>query len=254
MKTPKPPRNFAQKVAIVTGGGRNIGRAIALELQQKGCAVVVCARSQAEIDVTAGIIQEQGGRSVAIRADVTNEDEVARVVNAAKDLFGRVDFLVNNAGSWLHKKVEETTLAEWKETIDRNLTGPFIFSKAVLPLMKAQGWGRIVNVSSLFGVTPGVNVTAYVAAKSGLIGFTGALSRELRPYKITVNAVAPGAVNTGDDAEELEDRRWQFGEHLLPRDVAEAVTFLLSDAASQISGTTLEVPGGTDFEVKVHAT
>jgi 3-oxoacyl-[acyl-carrier protein] reductase len=245
---------LTKKVAIVTGAGRNIGRAIALELHARDCAVVVCARSQSEIDVTAGIIQEQGGRSVAIRADVTSEDDMNRVVKAAKDLFGSIDFLVNNAGAYLWKKVDETSLAEWNAQIGANLTGPFIATKAVLPLMKTQGSGRIVNVSSLFGVTPGANVAAYVAAKSGLIGFTRALARELRPHKITANVVAPGAVNTGDDAPDLEDKRWSFGEHLLPRDVAEAVAFLVSDHASQISGTALEIPGGTDFEVRVHAT
>ena len=249
----KSKASLAKKVAIVTGGGRNIGRAIALELHDRGCAVVVCARSQAEIDVTAGIIQEQGGRSCAIRADVTSEDEMARVVKAAKDLFGRVDFLVNNAGAYLWRPVDQTTLAEWRNQIDTNLTGPFVCTKAVLPLMKAQGAGRIVNVSSLFGVHPGLNVAAYCAAKAGLIGFTQAVARELRPAKITCNAVCPGAVNTKEEALELEEKRWAFGEHLLPRDVADAVGFLLSDAASQISGTALEIPGGTDIEVKVHA-
>src|SRR5579872_483843 len=161
---------LTKRVAIVTGAGRNIGRAIALELHARDCAVVVCARSQSEIDVTAGIIQEQGGRSCAIRADVTSEDDMGRVIKAAKDLFGSVDFLVNNAGAYLWKKVDETSLSEWNAQIGSNLTGPFIATKAVLPLMKAQGFGRIVNVSSLFGVTPGANVAAYVAAKSGLIG------------------------------------------------------------------------------------
>jgi len=247
-------RELEGRVALVTGASRNIGRAIALELHARNCAVVVCARSQGEIDVTAGIIQEQGGRSAAIRADVTSEDDMNRVVKATKDLFGGVDFLVNNAGAYLWKKVDETSLAEWNAQIAANLTGPFIATKAVLPLMKEKGYGRVVNVSSLFGVTPGANVAAYVAAKSGLIGFTRALARELRPFKITANVVCPGAVNTGDDAPDLEDKRWHFGEHLLPRDVAEAVAFLLSDHASQISGTSLEIPGGTDFEVRVHAT
>lgn len=241
------------KVAIVTGGGRNIGRAIAIELHQKGYAVVVCARSQTELDLTAGIIEEQGGTSVAIRADVTQEADVSRVVQATKDLFGRCDVLVNNAGCYLMKSIEDTSLAEWQQTLGLNLQGPFLMTKAVLPLMKAQSGGRIVNVSSLYGVMAGSNVAAYVASKAGLIGLTRALAKEFRPFHITVNAVCPGAVNTSEEGADLDDRHWPFGAHLLPRDVAETVTYLVSDAASQVSGSIIEVPGGTDFEVKVHA-
>lgn len=243
MKT--PPR-----VAIVTGGGRNIGRAIAIKLGERGFAVVTCSRTQSEIDITAGIIQEQGGRSAAIRADVVNEDDVGRVVSAARELFGRVDVLVNNAGSYLSKPVEETTRAEWDAVLGANLTGPYLMTRAVVPIMKGQGGGRIVNVSSLFGITPSANVSAYVAAKSGLIGFSRALARELRPFRINVNAVCPGSVDTSEEAEELDAQHYALGEHLLPRDVAESVDFLASDAGSQISGAAIEIPGATDFEVR----
>jgi 3-oxoacyl-[acyl-carrier protein] reductase len=236
-------------VAIVTGGGRNIGRAVAIKLAEQGYAVIVCARTQREIDVTAGIIQEQGGRSAAIRADVMKEDDVAKVLGAARDLFGRVDLLINNAGNYLRKPVEQTTLGEWELVLGANLTGPFLMTKAVVPFMKAQRGGHIVNVSSLFGLNPGTDVCAYVAAKSGLIGLTKAVARELRPHRILVNAICPGAVDTSEDAQELEDKYYALGEHLLPRDVAEAVAFLASDGASQISGAVMEVPGPTDFEV-----
>src|SRR5262249_32279426 len=162
-----------------------------------------CSRTQAEIDVTAGIIQEQGGRSAAIRADVMNEDDVARVVAAARELFGKIDVLVNNAASWLHRPIDQTTRAEWEQVLGSNLTAVFLTSRAIVPVMKEQGGGRIVNVSSLYGLTPGVNVAGYVAAKSGLIGFTRAIARELRPFKINVNAVCPGAVDTSEEGEEL---------------------------------------------------
>ena len=243
----------ASRVAIVTGGGRNIGRAIAIKLAEQGYAVVVCSRTQSEIDVTAGIIQEQGGRSAAIRADVASDDDVARVVHAARELFGRIDVVVNNAGNWLQKPVDETTRSEWDAAIGANLTGPFLMSRAVVPVLRGQGGGRIINVSSLFGLTAGSNVAAYVAAKSGLIGLTRALARELRPFRINVNAVCPGAVDTTEEAEVLEGRHYALGEHLLPRDVAETIAFLASDGASQISGAALEIPGGTDFEVRVHS-
>jgi NAD(P)-dependent dehydrogenase (short-subunit alcohol dehydrogenase family) len=241
------------RVAIVTGGGRNIGRSIAIKLAEQGHAVVVCSRTQAEIDVTAGIIQEQGGRSAAIRADIMNEDDVTRVVAAGRELFGKIDVLVNNAGSWLHRPIDQTTRAEWEQVLGSNLTGVFLMSRAIVPVMKEQGGGRIINVSSLYGLTPGVNVAGYVAAKSGLIGFTKATARELRPFKINVNAVCPGAVDTSEEGEELEGKHYPLGQHLLPRDVAECVAFLASDAASQVTGAAIEVPGATEFEVQERA-
>jgi 3-oxoacyl-[acyl-carrier protein] reductase len=243
-------KSSGERVAIVTGGGRSIGRAIALKLAEQGCVVVVCSRTQSEIDVTAGIIQEQGGRSAAIRADVASEDDVGRVVRASKDLFGRVDVLVNNAGNYLQKGLEQTSRSEWDWVVGANLTGPFLMTRAVVPAMRAVGGGRIVNVSSLFGVNPGSSVSAYVAAKAGLIGLTKALALELLPARIQVNAVCPGAVNTSEQAEELESQHYKVGEHLIPRDIAEVVAFLVSDQASQITGGEINVPGATHFAVK----
>ena len=238
------------RVAIITGGGRNIGRAIAYRLHELGCTVIVCARTQKEIDHTAGVIQEQGGRSVAISCDVTNEADVARVVEAALKHFGRVDFLINNAGSFLSKPVDQTTTEEYDHLVDTNLKGAFLMSRAVIPQFKKQGTGgRIVSVSSLFGVIPSANVAVYCAAKAGLIGLTRAMARELHGSRINVNAVCPGAVTTGDKVIELEETRWALGEHLLPRDVADVVAWLLIDASSQITGAVIDIPGSTGFKV-----
>ena len=237
------------RVAIISGGGRNIGRAIAYRLSELGCTVVVCARTQKEIDHTAAVIQEQGGRSVSICCDVGQEADVKRVVEAALKVFGRIDFLVNNAGNFLSKPLGETTTADFDDLVTANLRGPFLLSREVLPALRRQGGGRIVNVSSLFGIVPSANVAAYCTVKAGLIGLTKALARELHGDRINVNAVCPGAVTTGEKVIELEETRWALGEHLLPRDVADVVAYLLQDGSSQITGAAIEIPGSTGFRV-----
>jgi 3-oxoacyl-[acyl-carrier protein] reductase len=238
------------RVAIVTGGGRNIGRAIAYRLAELGCAVVVCARTQKEIDHTAGVIQEQGGRSIAVSCDVSKEEDVARVVDATLKFFGRIDFLVNNAGNYLEKSISDTTNEEFDETVNANLRGAFLGTKAVVPHLKDAPSGRIVNVASLLGLIPSSNVALYCAAKAGLIGFSQALARELHSAGVNVNAVCPGAVTTAEDQViELEETRPVLGHRLIPRDVADVVAYLLTDPSSQITGAAIEIPGATGFRV-----
>lgn len=244
--------SLENKVAIVTGGGKGIGQTIAFKLAAAGVRVVVCSRTQKDIDHTAGVIQEQGGQAAAICADVAQEEDVARVIEGTLKVFGPPTLLVNNAGNYIYKSVGECSLEDWNKSIHVALTAPFLFIRGCLPHMKEAGYGRIVNVSSLFAVNPHTkNLSGYCAAKSGLIGLTKQLSYELRGDHININAICPGAVNKDDD--DLEKSRYKFGEHLLRRDVAESVHFLLSDAASQISGAVLDIAGGTGFETKVHA-
>ena len=239
--------NLRDKVAIVTGGGRNIGRAIAYRLHEQGCAVVVCARTQDEIDHTAGVIQEQGGRAFAVACDVSKPEEVQRVVDATLKFFGRIDFLINNAGNFLQKPILETTNEDFDSVVDVNLRGAFLCTKAVLPELRKAGNGRIVNVSSLFGLIPGANVSIYSAVKAGLIGLTSALARELHPEGINVNAVCPGAVTTETETE-LDETRPTLGRQLLPRDVADVVSYLLTAESSQITGAAIEIPGMTGIK------
>jgi 3-oxoacyl-[acyl-carrier protein] reductase len=239
---------LTDKVAIVTGGGRNIGAAIAYRLHEEGCNVVVCARTQKEIDHTAGVIQEQGGRAFAVNCDVSKEEDVKRVLEAAVKFFGRVDFLINNAGNYISKPFAETTAADFDELVNSNLRGAFLFSQAALPELKKVESGRIVNMSSLFGVIPGSNVAGYAAVKSGLIGFTKALARELHADGVNVNAVCPGEVDSETEIETDETRRG-LGRVLRPRDVADVVAYLLTDGSSQITGAAIQVPGQTDFSV-----
>jgi len=236
------------RVAIVSGGGRNIGRAIAYRLFEEGCHVVVLSRTQKEIDHTAGVIQEQGGRSVAICCDVSKEEDVAKAIEATLDLFGRIDFLVNNAGAYVSKTVTETTDADFTEAVDSNLRGAFLLSRAVLPEFKRQGAGRIINIGSLFGVIPGSNVAIYSMVKAGLVGFTRALARELHHEGISCNIVQPGTVDTSESVE-LEETRRTLGDHLLPRDIADAVAFLMMEGSSQITGAVIDIPGSTGFKV-----
>ena len=236
------------RVAIVTGGGRNIGRAIAYRLHEMGAQVVVCARNQKEIDHTAGVIQEQGGRSFAVACDVGKPEEVDRVLEATMKFFGRVDFLVNNAGNFVSKSLEDTTVEDFEEAVNGSLRGAFLCSKAVVPHFKQAKGGRIVNVSSLFGLIPGSNLALLSAVKAGLIGFSSALARELHPHGINVNAVCPGDVTTSEEIE-LDETRPVLGRQLLPRDVANVVAYLLTDESSQITGAAIEIPGMTSLRV-----
>ncbi|MGE0709377.1 MAG: SDR family NAD(P)-dependent oxidoreductase [Planctomycetota bacterium] len=236
------------RVAIVTGGGRNIGKAIAYRLHEQGCNVVVCARTQKEIDHTAGVIQEQGGRAIAVACDVAKESDVERVLEAARKFFGRIDFLINNAGNFVSKPLGDTTNEDFDQLVDGNLRGAFLFSRTALPDLRQAPSGRIVNVSSLFGLIPGKDVALYSAVKAGLIGFTKALARELHKDGINVNAVCPGAVDT-DTEIELDETRPVLGRQLLPRDVADVVSYLVTNASSQITGAAIEIPGPTNFHV-----
>lgn len=243
------------KVAIVTGGGRHIGRAIAYRLNELGCQVVVCARTQKEIDHTAAVIQEQGGRSMAVHCDVSKLEDVERVIQATLKFFGRIDFLVNNAGNYVEGPLEDATLEDFEASIASNLKGAFLFTRAVLPHLKQAESGRVVNVASLFGLVPSANLALYSMAKAGLIGFTKALARELHPEGINVNAVCPGSVTTDEDEViELEETRPVLGSRLIPRDVADVVCHLLTDHCSQITGAAIEVPGATGLQVAAIAT
>lgn len=243
--------SLKDRVAIVTGGGRNIGRAIAYRLHELGIQVVVCARTQKEIDHTAGVIQEQGGRSFAVACDVGTEADVQRVVDATLKFYGRIDFLVNNAGTYHEGTVGDTSPDEFDIAVNSNLRGAFLMARAVLPQLK-QRQGRIVNVSSLLGLMPTSNTSVYSAVKAGLIGFSKALARELHPDGVNVNCVCPGAVDTSEEVKheiELAETRPTLGRQLRPRDVADVVAYLLTDQASQITGAAIEIPGMTGFRI-----
>lgn len=226
------------KVAVVTGGTKGIGEAIADRLAEMGAKVVVCARQKSET------------RHRFVKADMCVSGDCKGMVEEAVREFGRVDILVNNAGIYPFKPFLEMTEDEWKEVLDVNLNGVFRCTKAAVPHMIKQGGGKIVNVASIAGIIGFPGLAHYCTTKAGLIGFTRTLALELAPKKINVNAVAPGAIRTPGtegmlaSGEEgfLKSIPWgRIGE---PRDIANAVAFLCSDESDYVTGHTLVVDGG----------
>jgi 3-oxoacyl-[acyl-carrier protein] reductase len=251
------------KIALVTGaggGGGGQGSAIALALAREGADVAVNDINLEYAEATAAEVRALGRRALPIRADVSNEEDVNKMVARVIEEFGGIDILVNNAGFGEAILVEDMTAAEWRRTIGVNLDSVFFCSRAVIPTMKARGGGRIVNIASPAGKSMTVNGCAgYTSAKAGVMGFTRHLAFEVGPYKITVNSICPGMImgfgrgEHGPPPEVIQNMRKGalLGEAATPEDTANAVLFLVSNAARLITGTNLDaytvVPGGRDY-------
>jgi 2-hydroxycyclohexanecarboxyl-CoA dehydrogenase len=241
--------NFADRVVLVTGAGRGIGRSIALRFAEQGARVALVARTRAEVDDTARRIEAAGGRGLAISTDITVRGAAEECVAATESELGPIDVLVNNAGIFIWRPFLDMPPDDWDRVLATNLTAVAAFCRAVLPGMVARRRGRIVSVSSIHGMRGDANVAAQAAAKFGLIGLTQSLAREFRSHNIAVNAVCPGTVeNKKDEGDALHAE--PLAEKLWPRDVARAVLFLASDDAAAITGTALEVFGGTHLTIK----
>jgi 3-oxoacyl-[acyl-carrier protein] reductase len=243
-------QELAGRVALVTGAGRNIGRAIALALADAGAAVVVNARrSQGEADAVAAEIERGGGRALAVLADVTDAAAVARMVGAALARFGRLDVLVNNAAVRDVTSLDEIDLARWREVTGVILDGAFVCVKACVPSLRANRDGAIVNIGGLSAHTGAAGRPHVVAAKAGLVGLTRALAHDLAADGITVNCVVPGLIDTVRGAASgprsaHPGRDNALGRRGTPEDVARAVRFLVGPSARYITGQTLHVSGG----------
>jgi 3-oxoacyl-[acyl-carrier protein] reductase len=239
------------KVAVVTGSSRGIGRAIALELARRGAKVVVNYNSSADAaNEVVEAIERDGGEAIAVQADVRDLDQAKRLVKAAIDTFDRIDILVNNAGTTRDQLLMLMSEKDWDLVLETNLKGVFNCCKAAARPMMRQRSGRIVNISSVSGIVGQGGQTNYAASKAGMIGFTKSLAKELGSRNITVNAVAPGFVLTdltsdlSGDLKEQAKEATPLGRMGQPAEIAYAVAFLASDRASFITGEVLTVDGG----------
>ena len=243
--------DLSGKSAVVTGGSRGLGRAIALRLARQGADVAFSYRgNEVAADETASGIEEAGREALAVQADVTDPDAAEALVKAALEAFGKVDILVNNAGITRDDLIMRMSLDAWREVLETNLFGAFYTIKAATrPMLKARG-GRIVNIPSVSGQAGQTGQANYSAAKAGLIGLTKATARELASRGITCNAVAPGFVLTEltqglPDALKAElTARTPLGRFGTAEEIADAVAFLASDEAAFITGQVLAVDGG----------
>ena len=234
------------RVALVTGASQGIGRACAIVLAQAGAKVALCARNQEKLDQLATEINE----AAAFKLDVGNEDEIKSVVKDVIARFGKIDILVNNAGITRDQLVMRMKRADWDDVLATNLTAPYLLTQAVISSMLKQRWGRIINITSIFGQIGQAGQANYASSKAGLIGLTMAVAREVGSRNITVNAVSPGFIETAMTevlpAELKENilKSIPLGRSGSDMDVAHAVKFLASEEAGYVTGHVLNVNGG----------
>jgi 3-oxoacyl-[acyl-carrier protein] reductase len=242
--------SLAGKIALVTGASQGIGRAVALELAKQGATVALAARNTEKLEAVAAEIAAAGGTAKAYALDISNEDSIKAGAKAVLADHGTVHILVNNAGITKDGLVMRMKLADFEDVLRTNLTGSFLLTQALIsPMMKAR-WGRILNITSVVGETGAAGQANYAASKAGMIGLTKSLAREFASRGITVNAIAPGFIQTAmTDVLTEEQKSGILGLIPLARygtdaDIAAAVSFLASDAAGYITGHTLDVNGG----------
>ena len=243
---------LSNRVAIVTGSARGIGRAIALKLAEVGANVVVNDIDKAA-EQAQGVVEEikaMNRQSLAILADVSSSPDVIRLVETTLATFGKVDVLVNNAGITRDHLLMRMSDEDWDEVLSVNLKSAFLCTRAVLRHMLRERWGRIINIASIVGIAGNAGQANYAAAKAGIIGFTRTIAKEVASRGITANTIAPGFIDT-EMTQRLEEKRRQelkkqipLGYFGSPRDVAEAVAFLASEEARYITGQVLNVDGG----------
>lgn len=249
------------RIALVTGGGRGIGRAIALALAQEGAGIAVSARTAAELEEVVGVIRGKGGNARAFTCDLADPEAARRLIPQVSAELGPVEILVNNAG--IGSSSDPRPLVDyddkfWDLTLALNLTAPYLLSKAVLPAMLQRRWGRIINIASINGKVPSLHGAAYTASKHGLLGLTKVLALEVARDGITVNAICPGPVRTimsdkrtqydakrlGVSVQEREQSLTPMGRILEPEEVAPLAVYLASDDARMVTGQAMNVCGG----------
>jgi 3-oxoacyl-[acyl-carrier protein] reductase len=239
-------------VALVTGGGQGVGRAVALGLAREGCRVVITGRQRTTLDAVEREIRALGAEALPVVADIRRADDVTAMVSAAAEAYGRIDFLVNNAGVTSSALVHEMTEEQWDLVLGTNLKGPFLCSRAVVPHMMRERFGRIVNVCSIASFLGQEGRANYAASKAGLMALTKVMAQELARHGIRVNAVAPALLDTDmirrnlpqDFLADIVVDRKPMGRLGDPAEAAEVVLFLLSEGSSYVTGETILVDGG----------
>ena len=245
-------KKLSGRVAVISGASKGLGKAIALALGGAGAKLALVARDEKQLRAVADEVKALGTEAEIFPADVTDEEQVAQVARAVIARFGKVHILVNNAGVNIRKPMTEFTLTEWRTVLDTNLTGAFLFTRAFVPHMKGQGYGRIINLTSIMSHVAIAGRTAYAASKSGLLGFTKALALELVSEKITVNGISPGPFATElnrpilDNPEanaafvaKIPAGRWGRVE-----EVGQLALYLCGEDAGFITGTDVLIDGG----------
>jgi NAD(P)-dependent dehydrogenase (short-subunit alcohol dehydrogenase family) len=245
-------RKLEGKTALITGASKGLGRAMALALAEAGASLALVSRNLELLNETASAVRRLGAEAAVFTADVTDEAQVLRLEKAVAGQFGKVQILINNAGMNLRKPVTDFTLAEWRQVIDTNLTGVFLMCRSFIPQMRGQGYGRILNLTSIMSHVALPGRTAYAASKAGLLGFTRALALDLAPEKITVNGISPGPVATEMNAPLIQDpelnqqfiSKIPLGRWGKVEEVGHLAVYLCSEDAGFITGTDILIDGG----------
>jgi NAD(P)-dependent dehydrogenase (short-subunit alcohol dehydrogenase family) len=240
------------QTAIVTGGGRGLGRAMAVALAEAGADCIVVARREDDLAQTVAAVEAVGRKAVAVAGDVVDPTTATRAIEACQSAFGRVDILVNNAGVMSMGPIEQTSVEDWRRVLDVNLVGSFLFAAAVAPHFKQQRSGKLLNIASVLGTFGVGEASAYCTAKAGLMGFTRSLAVEWAPHGIQVNCIAPGLFNTDMSAGVFENKNFYDqllagiprGVHGEPEDLCGTAIYLCSTASDHVIGQVVHVDGG----------
>jgi NAD(P)-dependent dehydrogenase (short-subunit alcohol dehydrogenase family) len=245
-------RKLEGKTALITGASKGLGKAMALALAEAGARVALASRNLELLNETAAAVRKLGAEAAVFQTDVRDEAQVLRLEKAVAAEFGQVQILINNAGMNIRKPVTDFTLAEWRQVVDTNLNGVFLMCRSFVPQMRGQGYGRIINLTSIMSHVGLPGRTAYAASKAGLLGFTRALALELAPEKITVNGLSPGPVATEMNTPLIQDpelnqqfiSRIPLGRWGKVEEVGQLAVYLCSEDASFITGTDILIDGG----------